>query len=102
MASNRFLMVPVDSSAARMPLPGATMAVAILFNASRSIALSSLVASLAALGRGRLPHGRRRALDPQDLDPRQCLAFHPLQERPAGGRNIGEPLGHPGDVEGGH
>jgi hypothetical protein len=30
--------VPLDSSAARMPLPEATMAVAILFNASRSIA----------------------------------------------------------------
>src|SRR5690348_14121460 len=37
MASKRFLMVPEDSSAARMPLPGATMPRATLFSASRFI-----------------------------------------------------------------
>jgi hypothetical protein len=31
--------VPADSSAARMPLPGATMAFATLFNSARSIML---------------------------------------------------------------
>src|SRR3954452_22698266 len=41
MASNRFLMVPEDSSAARMPLPGATMAVAILLSSVRFIERSS-------------------------------------------------------------
>src|SRR5437868_5245756 len=35
MASNRFLMVPEDSSAARMPLPGVTMALAILLSSAR-------------------------------------------------------------------
>src|ERR1039457_5455800 len=38
MESKRFLMVPVDSSAARMPRPGATMASATLFNSERFIA----------------------------------------------------------------
>src|SRR5579863_5140955 len=41
MASKRFLMV-LDSSAARMPRPGATMAVATLFNSVRFIACSSI------------------------------------------------------------
>src|SRR6185369_1306916 len=41
MASKRFLMVPEDSSAARMPLPGATMAVAILLSSVRFIERSS-------------------------------------------------------------
>src|SRR5579884_2109555 len=43
MASNRFLMVPVDSSAARMPRPGATIAAATLFNSLRFISPSSAV-----------------------------------------------------------
>src|ERR1700709_921167 len=37
MASNRFLMVPEDSSAARMPLPGMTMALAIVLRSARFI-----------------------------------------------------------------
>src|SRR6267378_6460627 len=37
MASKRFLMVPVDSSAARMPLPGTTMASATLLRSARFI-----------------------------------------------------------------
>ena len=40
MASKRFLMVPEDSSAARMPRPGATMAAATLFNSARFIGAS--------------------------------------------------------------
>src|ERR1700679_4125057 len=41
MASKRFLIVPVDSSAARMPLPGATMARATLLRSARFIDASS-------------------------------------------------------------
>src|SRR5205807_5504092 len=37
IASNRFLMVLVDSSAARMPLPGATIARATLLSSARFI-----------------------------------------------------------------
>src|ERR1700754_3842892 len=37
MASKRFLMVPEDSSAARMPLPGVTMARATLLRSARFI-----------------------------------------------------------------
>src|SRR5262245_43716418 len=37
MASKRFLMVPEDSSAARMPLPGVTMATATLLSSVRFI-----------------------------------------------------------------
>src|SRR5436305_1043780 len=40
MASKRFLMVPEDSSAARMPRPGATMALATLFSSARFIGAS--------------------------------------------------------------
>src|ERR1700687_902226 len=41
MASKRFLMVPVDSSAASRPLPGATMAKATLLRSARFIDASS-------------------------------------------------------------
>src|SRR5215212_9571819 len=37
MASKRFLIVPEDSSAARMPLPGVTMARATLLRSARFI-----------------------------------------------------------------
>ena len=40
IASKRFLMVPEDSSAARMPRPGATMASATLFSSARFIVVS--------------------------------------------------------------
>src|SRR5689334_19904409 len=40
MASKRFLIVPEDSSAARMPRPGATMALAILFRSARFMDIS--------------------------------------------------------------
>src|SRR5882724_7747606 len=39
MASKRFLMVPEDSSAANMPLPGVTMASATLLRSARFIEL---------------------------------------------------------------
>src|SRR5262245_54800035 len=41
IAVNRFAIVPPDSSAARMPLPGATMALATRFNSAGSIVLSA-------------------------------------------------------------
>ena len=40
MVSNRFLMVPLDSSAARMPLPGAVIASATLLRSARSMSRS--------------------------------------------------------------
>src|SRR6476646_4550461 len=39
--SKRFLIVPLDSSAARMPLPGATIAWAISVSVARSMGVSS-------------------------------------------------------------
>src|SRR6516162_2591068 len=88
IASNRFLMVPVDSSAARMPRPGATIAVATLFNSAKFIASSSNAAPAM-----RLPvlavlfarHGATLRND-QHLDPRQRLAFQRFEERAASGR----------------
>src|SRR5882724_10527474 len=47
MASKRFLMVPEDSSAARMPRPGATMALATLLSSARF-----MVSSISLAGRG--------------------------------------------------
>src|SRR6185437_11296624 len=85
MASKRFLMVPEDSSAARMPLPGATMARATLFSSSTFIALSDLTAS--------------QSFYSQDLDPRQGLTLQPLQEGPAGCGYIGQAIGDAGDIE---
>src|SRR5271169_3629022 len=85
MASKRFLIVLVDSSAARMPLPGFTMASATLFNAARFMA-SSFVS---------------RLFYPQGLDPLQGLSFQPFEEGAAGGRDIAEPLDHARMVQGG-
>src|SRR5262245_35625860 len=103
MASKRFLIVPDDSSAARIPFPGATIACATLFNLSRFIAFSLSSSSLRARSASR---GSRNCtwllasvLSPrqcpecqhtplfysQHLDSRQGLAFEPLQERAAGG-----------------
>src|SRR6266511_1865401 len=100
-------MVPEDSSAARMPRPGATIASATLFNSARFIG-ASFVTSWSQLsqtwpGFCRLFARLQRAgsLLPQYLHTRQRLAFEPLQEGAARGRHIGEPPGHPGRVEGG-
>src|SRR6516165_11128987 len=46
MESNRFLIVPLDSSAARMPLPGATSACAISSSDDVWMAISLLLGSL--------------------------------------------------------
>src|SRR3990170_7387665 len=51
MASNRFLIVPEDSSAARMPLPGVTMARATLLRSARFIgAFSSAISCQSRCG----------------------------------------------------
>src|SRR5271169_2192802 len=85
MASKRFLIVLVDSSAARMPLPGFTMASATLFNAERFMASSS--------GSG--------LFYPQRLDPLQGLSFQPFEEGTAGGRDITKSLNHARMMQGG-
>src|SRR4051812_21333640 len=51
MASKRFLIVPVDSSAASMPLPGATMATATLLRSARFMDASSSAFILAGQNR---------------------------------------------------
>src|SRR5476649_116323 len=86
MASKRLPMVPVDSSAARMPLPGATMANATLFNSSKFM----------------LPSIAIKSFLPQHLDPRQGLALKPFQESAAGCGYISQPVDDAGDVERGH
>src|SRR5262245_53615737 len=89
MASKRFLIVPVDSSAARMPLPGAVMATATLLSSARFIALSRILDSLPV-----------PLFYPQNLDPRQRFALHPLEESAAGCGHVGQMVGHPGHVQG--
>src|SRR6185503_19959389 len=76
MTSKRFLMVPELSSAARIPLPFATIAFAVLTNPSLSIAL------------------------PYCPTPLQCgyawerTALQPFQKRAASGGNIAEIVRH--------
>ena len=100
MASKRFLIVPVDSSAARMPRPGATIASATLFNSARFIACSSMFG--VGAGWPIMPQTRGRGGSrgySKDLDARQRLAFEPFQESAARGRHVGEAAGDAGDVE---
>src|SRR5215831_18962508 len=129
MASKRFLIVPEDSSAARMPLPGATMASATLFNSSRFIAFSlSIVVPARAESvnpESRIPRiqntctwlrvpGSRTALAPRDgrsisrlfysqhLNSRQGLAFEPFQKCTAGGRDISQSIDYSRDLQRGY
>src|SRR5215475_10501477 len=95
IASKRRLIVPVDSSAAKMPLPGATIAFATLFNSTRFMAFLRLASLERVSLRLKSPH-------PQNLDARQRLAFHPFQERAAGRRHIAEALCGAGRIEGRH
>src|SRR5262245_32096764 len=107
-------MVPEDSSAARMPRPGATMASATLLSSARfiegSVVLSvggGILPPLHIFGKGPMAprsisidfHRFPQSGGAQHLDARQRLAFEPLQKGAAGGRDIGEPLGHAGAVE---
>src|SRR5262249_51285232 len=99
MASKRFLMVPEDSSAARMPRPGATMASAIRLSSVRFIGgflqfvpVDAILPAFGARARGASSRS-------QGLDTGQRLAFEPLEKSPARGRHIGEPIGHAGGIE---
>src|SRR5438874_728386 len=92
MASNRFLIVPEDSSAARMPRPGATMASATLLSSARFMCSLHLSVSPA---RG----GDIASFYPQHLDPRQDLALEPFEEGATGGRDVGEAIGNACGIE---
>src|SRR6476620_12060031 len=98
-------MVPDDSSAARMPRPGATMASATLLSSARFIAFSfvfgicvKFAASPCCWQRGDDPK-YRPSFCPEHLDPGQGFALQPFEEGAAGGRDVGEPPGHTGAVE---
>ena len=89
IASKRFLMVPEDSSAARMPRPGATMASATLLSSARFIVCllmrSGFWPILAASAR-RWQSGMigSASFRPQHLDPRQALpSSHSRKAPPA-------------------
>src|ERR1051326_8335045 len=98
IASKRFLMVPVDSSAARMPLPGATMAWATLLSSARFMGPSIFLERTRRQGAA-LPRRSSPRLGFQDFDARQGLALEPFEESAAGGRNIGEPVAHARRIE---
>src|SRR5215470_5981583 len=85
MASKRFLIVPEDSSAARMPFPGATIFSAIVFRSVRFISKGP---------------SSTHVLRFQRRHPRQALAFDQFQEGAPGCRDEGEILGHASGVEG--
>src|SRR5690606_32495061 len=114
MVSSRFLMVPVDSSAARIPLPGATSWWAMSLN--RDIENKPHFYESCAEN---TQHARQNRLDvrvwdqlmrevistlspggssalPQRVDAGERLAFHPFKESAAGGGNVGEVVLHPG------
>src|ERR1700730_5463811 len=90
MASNRFLMVADDSSAARMPRPGATMASATLLSSAR---FTSIL--LHGFGSKDPAH----LFYPQHLDPRQWLAFQPFEKCAARRRHIAHSVSGPGRIE---
>src|SRR4029078_11616837 len=100
MASKRFLMVPVDSSAARMPLPGVVMASATLLSSARFIAVSLISLSGDSRSIAHRAFGCIGSLSfsplfsPQDLDAGQVFPFHPLQKRAAGCGHIRELVRH--------
>src|SRR3954468_18161894 len=104
MASKRFLMVPVDSSAARMPLPGAVMASATLLRSARFIhPLLNLESCFRILACPAGPDRRRSAsLLPQNLDPWQRFALHPFQEGAARCGDICELFHDACHIEGGN
>src|SRR5712691_1027215 len=111
MASKRFLIVPEDSSAARMPRPGATMASATLLSSARFIEASvdpaispAILPSLDALGKGLLASpfistAGTASSHFEHFHARERLALEPFEERAARGRDICEPLGHARGVE---
>src|SRR6266566_855210 len=98
-------MVPDDSSAARMPRPGATMAWATLLSSARFIATSSISWSIhgdfAGSSRGwqRAIPPLRPPADSDHLDTRQSFTLQPFEEGTPGCGNVGEAIGRPGGVE---
>src|SRR5258708_33694873 len=101
MASKRFLMVPVDSSAARMPLPGAVMALATLLRSARFISPSpGFVGSRSRIGLRPSGMTPSASLLPQNLDPWQRFALHPFQEGAAGCGHICEFFRHVRHIKG--
>src|SRR6266508_375245 len=105
MASKRFLMVPDDSSAARMPRPGATMASATLLSSARFITTSSFALLIHRQFCRRFEPLQRvyrcigHSSDPKYLDARQRFAFQPFEERAPGGRDVREPFGRASGIE---
>src|SRR5215471_19519114 len=91
MASKRFFIVPDDSSAAKIPRPGATIACATLFNSARFIGPSSTPLSHPdhsySVGRR---NGSAALLNLKYFDAGKRFAFHPLQERAARRRHVGQ------------
>src|SRR6266516_7534450 len=80
-----------------MPLPGVTMALAILLSSARFIG-PSIVLDLG--GRAvPLPSRSSVLLGFQDFHARQGFALEPFEESAAGRRNIGEPAGCSRGVE---
>src|ERR1700681_3930325 len=97
MASNRFLMVADDSSAARMPRPGATMATTTLLSSERFTEASFT----RCIDWSRVDPATRLGLFyPQNLDPRQWLAFQPFEECAARRRHVGHSVSGTGRIEG--
>src|SRR3977135_1085741 len=98
-------MVPDDSSAARMPRPGATMASATLLSSARFIAFSVVFEIRVEFSANSRCWQRgddqkcRPSFCPQHLYPWQGFALQPFEEGAAGGRYIGKPLGNTGAGE---
>src|SRR4051812_23602406 len=91
-------MVPEDSSAARMPRPGAVIATATLFSSARFIALSSC--QFSEMGpRRTTAAGRLGSFYSQHFDSGEGLALHPFEKGAAGGRYVGQALGDAGRIE---
>src|SRR6516165_7392751 len=97
-------MVPVDSSAARMPRPGATMASATLFNSLKFIFVSRTFGAgdsagifrICTLFTGGSWSGFRNE---QHFYARQGFAFERLQKGAARGRDMGQPAHDGSGVE---
>src|SRR5215467_13572563 len=100
MASKRFLIVPEDSSAAKMPRPGATIACATLFNSARFIGPSSTPLSHPdhsySVGRR---NGSPALLNLKYFDAGKRFTFHPLQKCATGCRHVRQSFRHASRVE---
>src|SRR5207249_225805 len=99
--------VPEDSSAARMPRPGATIASATLLSAVISMGPSKILVQILAPVRRHYSQKSGRPQQaaatlptyPQHLDARQRASLEPLEESAARGRHVREAAGRAGDIE---